>query len=66
MRTGYSHPKHSLLVAQCNFDIIELGVLEFLAHVLKGMLELVFEVLRIGPTISWGSGRHCAVKIKRG
>lgn len=43
-------------MAQCNLHVIEFGVLELLAHVLEGVLELVFQLRRVGPAVLWCDG----------
>jgi hypothetical protein len=48
--------RHSLLMAQCNFHVVEFGVLELLTHVLEGVLDLVFELRRVGPAVLWCDG----------
>lgn len=57
---------HSLLVAQCHLYVVELCILQFLSHMFKGVLELVFQVLRVGPAVGWRNSRHVAVKIPKG
>jgi hypothetical protein len=54
---------HPLLVTQCNFQIVELRVLKFLAHVFKVMFDPVSQMLRFGSAIRRGIGRHCGARV---
>ena len=64
VRSGVLNRTHSLLVAQCNFNIVELGILEFLTYVVKRMLQLISQMLWVGPAIRWGAGCHFVVQVK--
>lgn len=50
-------------MAQCNFNILELGVFEFPAHLFKGVFEFVSQAPGVGPAISRCSIRHFAIGI---